>query len=250
MAVPTSLFEFRYPVESVNYVLNPSAEAGSGTTPSNAAAVGGATVTRVTTYARQVTPDASYSYRVQTAGSNEGIQLTLSALPSAVTFVSFHIRGSYTAANLRATINGSTKTPELYETDGSWGFFVNDANSWPGATVSGQTTIDILHTTSGADFYLDDIVVQQGYWTTTFHGSYPGCEWEGVAHQSYSRLMAVVDNQPNLAAGRVVAFGNRTTVLVTRFAGWGVPDLEAQTTETVQRGRIFQSAKLGHGRWR
>lgn len=245
MAVPTALFQFESPIDSVNYVLNPSAEAGSGTTPLYAAAVGGATITRSTTYSRQVTPDASWSFRVQTAGSNEGIRLTMAALPSETTYVSFHIRGTYTAANLRLTINGTTKTPELYETDGSWGFFVNDANSFSGATVSGQTTVDILHTTSGADFYLDDVVVQTETWTTSFHGSYPGCTWDGIAHQSKSYLWAVVDGQPNLAAGEIVTFGNQTTVLVTRFAGWGVPDLEAQTVETVQNGRVFQSAKLG-----
>lgn len=245
MAVPTALFQFERPIDSVNYVRNPSAEAGSGTTPLYAAAVGSATVTRSNNYARQVTGDASWSFRVQTSGTNAGIRLTMEALPSDTTFITFNPRGTYIAANLRAVINGVTKTPELYETDGAWGFFVNDTDPWTGATVSGQTTIDILHTTSGADFYIDDIVVQQGTWTTPFHGSYPGCEWDGIAHQSKSYLHAVVDNQPNLAAGEIVTFGNQTTCLITKFAGWGVPDLEPSTTNTVQQGRVFQSAKLG-----
>ena len=248
MAVPATFHQFRQPVESINLVLNPGGEGGSGSTPSNVTTVGTATVTRVTTYSRQNTPDSSYSVRVQTSAINSGVRYTMKAASNDQGWVVLPIRGTYTAANLRVTIGGTTKTPTLYETDGAWALINNDGDAFLAAAMNGATTVDITHTTSGADFYLDDIVVQQGtYWTTPFHGSYPGCRWEGVRHQSASTLYKEVPEtgEPNLAAGRVISFGNTTTALITSFAGWGVPDIENATIETVQRGKIFQSAKLG-----
>ena len=246
MAAPTALFQFRVPTTSTNYALNPSAEAGSASTPSNATATGSATITRVSTYSRQVTPDSQYAYRVQTSGSNAGLRLTTASLPNAATYVSCWVRGTFTAANIRFVINGTTVTPTLYETDGGWSWFVNEAAAFAGATVSGQTTVDILHTTTGADCYVDDVVVQQTTWTTTFHGSYPGCRWTGIAHQSTSTLAPrAADGGPNLAAGRIYDFDNRTTLAVSSALGLGLPDIELLTTETADVGKVLQTARLG-----
>jgi len=59
------------PVASTNYVLNPSAELTG-----NFAAIGSATITRVSTYAKY----GLNSYRVQTFATNTGLSLTLGAL--------------------------------------------------------------------------------------------------------------------------------------------------------------------------
>jgi hypothetical protein len=89
MAAPTSLLQFVTPAESVNYILNPSAESSS-----NFGQTASATVTRSTTYSRQVTAEEQYSFRVQTASNGHGLTLTAPALASATTYVSFWVRGT------------------------------------------------------------------------------------------------------------------------------------------------------------
>ena len=226
-----------------NYVKNPSAEDGTSTTPTNASAVGGATITRVTTYARQVTADSQYAYRVQTASTNEGLQLTTASLPNATTYVSAWIRGTFTAANIRFKINATTVTPTLYETDGAWSWFVTDDTTFTGAQVSAQTAVQILHTTASADFYVDDVVVS-GTLTTAFHGSYAGCRWDGIAHQSKSYLDGRLPNgDANLSAGVIYDLSN-SWLFVSSLVGGGVPDLDIQEQEIVGQGRVFQTAQL------
>jgi hypothetical protein len=66
-----------------------------------------------------------------------------------------------------------------------------------------------------ADCYVDHVVCQQGAWTTAFHGSFPGCTWEDIAHESISTLLATVDGKPNLAAGQLYDIGNTTTLIVS-----------------------------------
>ena len=77
------------PEATTNKALNPSA----GTT-GNFAAAGGATVSRVTTYGRY----GLYSYRVQSAGDNQGMTLTLSVLANAIHYVTLRVRGTLPAA--------------------------------------------------------------------------------------------------------------------------------------------------------
>lgn len=245
MATPTSYMQVRLAVNGsvVNYCLNPSAEDGSGATPTNASAVAGATISRQTTITRQVTVDSSYAFRVQTASTNQGLQLTTGTLPNATTYVSAWIRGTFTAANIRFKIGSTTVTPTLYETDGAWTWFVTDDTPFTGAQASGQTAVQILHTTTGADFYVDDVVVA-GTLTTAFHGSYAGCEWSGIAHQSTSTLYGrLSDGTPNLAAGQIYDLAN-SWLVVSSLLGAGLPEIELQEQDTVDRGRIFQSAQL------
>lgn len=252
MATPTSLLQVRLPVTvgtgDVNYVLNPSAEAGSGSTPSNATAVSTATVTRVTTYARQVTPDSSYSYRVQTSTTNAGLQLTTASLPSGSIYMSAWVRGSYTAANLRFKCNATTVTPTLYETDGAWSWFVLEAST-AFSGMSGQTTVQILHTTTGADFYVDDVVVQAGALTTAFHGSYPGCRWNGIAHQASSQALPLVENEPNTAVGVIYDIDSATTAVINhvigKAMGLGLPSIDNLTQKQVGAGEVYVSSQLG-----
>ena len=237
MAAPTAVFQFQTPSESVNYCLNPSAESSA-----NFTTTGTSTVTRSTTYSRQVTAEEMYSFRVQTSAGTSGLSLTTASLPSATTYVSFWLRG--TAANVQVRINATTVTPTAYETDGAWTWYVNEASAFTGGQVSGQTAVLIIMD-SGSDAYVDHVVVQQGSWTTAFHGSFPGCRWEGVAHESQSTLLAVTtDGQPNLSAGVINNMDDTTTAVVSSILGLGLPDVDQVTVDTADRGRMFQSASL------
>ncbi len=236
MAAPTSLLQFQVPAESINYVLNPSAESTA-----NYTATASASASRATTYSRQVTAEELYSFHVTTSGNAAGLQLTTASLPGATTYVSCWVRGTF--ANLQFKIGSTTVTPTLYETDGAWQWYVNEAASFSGPQVSGQTAVQVLMD-SGADCYIDHVVVQQSAWTTAFHGSYPGCRWTGVAHESTSTLLATVDTQPNLAAGTLYDIGNTTTLIVSSAMGFGVPDVANTTVQTVSRGGVFQKSDL------
>ena len=237
MAAPTNLFQFLVPAESTNYVLNPSAESSA-----NFTTTGTATATRSTTYSRQITAEEQYSFRVQTSAGTSGLSLTTASLPSATTYVSFWLRG--TAANVQVKINATTVTPTAYETDGAWTWYVTEATPFTGGQVSGQTAVLIIMD-NGADCYIDHVVCQQSAWTTAFHGSFPGCRWEGVAHESQSTLLAVtLDGMPNLAAGVINNMDDTTTAVVSSILGLGLPDVDQVTVDTADRGRMFQSASL------
>jgi hypothetical protein len=251
MATPTSFFEVRLPpvvgTGDTNYILNPSAEDGTTTTPTNYFGFGTATITRVTTYARQVAPDSSYSYRVQTGAINSGFSLVCEALPSGNIYVSFWIRGTYTAANLRVAINVEERTPTLYETDGAWSWYVIES---PITGVSGQTGVLIYQTTSGMDAYIDDVVCQAGALTTSFHGGYAGVRSNGIRHQSTSTLVPFTEaGEPNLAAGTIYGFDHTTTSVMSHYiskaSGLGLPSIDNLTQETILAGKQYVSSKLG-----
>ena len=237
MSAPSNLFQFQTPSESTNFCLNPSAESSA-----NFTTTGTATVTRSTSFSRQVTAEEMYSFRVQTSAGTSGLSLTTASLPSAATYISCWIRGSF--ANLQFKIGSTTVTPTAYETDGAWTWYVNEASAFTGGQVSGQTAVLIIMD-SGSDAYVDHVVVQQGSWTTAFHGSFPGCRWEGVAQESTSTLLAVtLDGQPNLAAGVINNMDDTTTAVVSSILGLGLPDVDQVTVDTADRGRMFQSASL------
>lgn len=243
MTTPTSLAQVRLPYESVNYALNPSCEDGTTTTPTNASAVATATISRQTTYSRQVTPDSNYSYKVVTLAANDGLQLTTAALPSASIYMSAWVYVTAGTPAIRFKCNATTLTPTLYETDGGWRFYVTDDTPWTSGQAGGQTAVQVLDATGSATFYVDDVVVQASAWTTSFHGSYPGCRWNGIAHQSTSTLYKEIDGAPNLAAGQI--WDLQTDYLaVPSLAGMGLPEIEALEQKTVDRGTVFQAARL------
>lgn len=249
MATPTSLFQVRLPVTvgtgDTNYILNPSAEDGTGSTPTNFFVYSTATVTRVTTYARQVAPDSSYSYRVQASGES-GVQLVCSALPSGNIYVSFWIRGTFTAANLRVGINVTTLTPTLYETDGAWSWFVTET---PFTGMSGQTGVIIYQSTGTGDWYLDDAVCQAGALTTAFHGGYAGVRSNGVRHQSSSQIVPFLeDGEPNNAAGVIYGIDHNTTTVISNYlskvVGMGLTSIDNLTQDSVLAGATYVSSAL------
>lgn len=239
MPAPTSLFQFQVPAESQNIFLNPSGESTA-----NYSAVGTATVTRSTTVARYTGPDSRYSWRIQAAAGNDGIQITTRAMTNTTTWVSFWLYGTWSTVAVK--IGSTTVTPIAYETDGGWTWFLTLDTNFTGAQANGQTAAQIL-LNAGADVYLDDALCQQGtFWTTTFHGGFPsGVRWEGIAHQSVSTLLPTVgDNKPNLVAGRVYDMDNRTNLIVSSYLGFGLAEYERLTRSTIDRGGQFESANL------
>ena len=117
-----------------NYILNPSAEAAGGYS-----AVGGATVTRDSTRARQVTPDSTSAFKVVTGAANDGLQLTTASLPSASIYMSAWVYVESGSPSIRFKCNATTLTPTLYETDGAWQWYVLDDTPWTSGQAGGQT---------------------------------------------------------------------------------------------------------------
>lgn len=160
---------------STNEVLNPSAE-----TTGNFSSVSGATVSRETTYQKY----GLYSYRIQTAGAGDGIQLTTRTLANTHHYVTVRVRGT-DFTQLQASISGNAKNLTLIEKiDSDWNLY---GASFGATLVSGATAVQILDTATGGDFYIDGIQVEpQTVWTTYIDGSQEGCGWLGADHASAS----------------------------------------------------------------
>jgi len=164
------------PVESTNYVLNPSAE-----TTSNYSALGAATITRSTTYQKY----GNYSYRVQTGSTGQGISLTLLTLPNENCFATFRARGKL-PIQLRTIIGSGWRTPILIEKiDNDWNMYGVQFNA---AECSGRTEFRIIQQGNGiGDFYVDGIQVENlEYWTSYIDGDQEGCAWNGPEHAATS----------------------------------------------------------------
>ena len=221
-----------------NYILNPSAEAAGGYS-----AVAGATVTRDSTRARQVTPDSASAFKVVTGAANDGLQLTTAALPSSSIYMSAWVYVESGSPAIRFKCNATTLTPTLYETDGAWQWYVLDDTPWTSGQAGGQTAVQVLDATGSATFYVDDAVVSTAL-TSAFHGSYAGCGWAGIHHQSVSYLDGRLPNgDPNLSAGVIYDLQN-SWLIVNSLVGGGMPDLDIQEQAIVGQGRVFQTAQL------
>jgi hypothetical protein len=169
------------PESTINKCLNPSAEIAG-----NFAAAGGATVTRETTYQHY----SPYSYRVQTANDNEGIELTLGTLANAIHYVTVRVRGTLPAAWDWSLDNATYTAPTLIESiDSNWSLY---GLQFPAAQANGSTTLYIDQNGAGSgDFYLDGIQVEEKeYWTTYCDGTQGGCEWLGPKHAATSQRSA------------------------------------------------------------
>lgn len=165
------------PVESTNQVLNPSAE-----TTGNFAALGAATVTRVTTYQKY----GLYSYRVQTAGDNQGISLTLSTLAAANQYVTMRVRGTLPVAWDWSLDNSNYYAPNLIQKiDASWNLYGLHVQS---GSVSGTTLYIRQNGAGSGDFNIDGVQVEAlDYWTTYIDGTQDGCVWTGATNASTSQ---------------------------------------------------------------
>lgn len=158
------------PQTVTNMVLNPSGE-----TTGNFATVGGSTVTRSTTYQKY----GLYSYRVQTAANNQGVELTLSTLTNSIHYVTVRVKGK-TPEQWGFSLSASPYIPAVFlENLGEgWSLYGLDF----GANVAnGKTFLRIGQLGPGnGDFYLDGIQVEAGgTWTTYCDGTQDGCAWNG-----------------------------------------------------------------------
>lgn len=200
------------PEATTNNVLNPSAE-----TTANFAAAGGSTVTRVTT----VSWSESYSYRVQTAANNEGVEFTLDTLANAIHYVTVRVAGTLPAVWDWSLDNGTYTAPVLLEAyDGTWSLY---GLQFPAAQANGSTTLYIDQNGVGAgDFNLDAIQVEEKtYWTTYCDGDQGGCEWNGAEDASTSTRSAL-----SRAGGRVQDFDTDYSFKVSQYIGSGMAPVE------------------------
>lgn len=201
-------WSFIQPVESTNYVLNPSAEAAS-----NYASLAGSTITRSSTYQKY----GRYSYRVQTGSNGQGLSLTLSALTNSVHYVTARIRGQL-PNNLRFIIGTGLKTPTLIEKiDDDWNLYGVQFNA---TETNGRTELRIIQQGNGiGDFYVDGVQVEPlAYWTTYIDGTQEGCAWNGTEHASTSTRSGL-----SLAGGQVKDFYDDYGFLVEKVVGAGSP---------------------------
>lgn len=239
MAAPTARLQFVVPSELNNYAYNPSAESVG-----NYTAVGAPTLSRDTTQARQVAPESTYSYKLVTTSANQGVQLTTASLPSVSIYMSAWVYVSSGTPAIRFKIGSTTITPTLYETDGAWQWYVTDTPFTSGQ-AGGQTAVQVLDATGSSTFYVDDVVVSTGL-CRSFHGSYPNCRWSSIAHQSTSLCLARgADGRANTQSGGLIYdLDNGTYFVVSSYNGVGLPDIDLQTRETVDAGKVYQSSQL------
>lgn len=239
MAAPTSKLQFVVPAELTNYPYNPSAESAG-----NYTAVGVPTLSRDSTVSRQVAADSTYSYKLVTGVANQGVQLTTAALPSTNIYCSAWVYVGSGSPAIRFKINATTITPTLYETDGAWSWYVTDTPFTSGQAGS-QTAVQVLDATGSSTFYVDDVMVTTSL-CRSFHGSYPNCRWNGIAHQSTSLCKRRTDDgKANTKSGGVLYdFDDSTIFLLSAYLGFGLPDIEHQTRDTVDAGKIYQSSQL------
>lgn len=174
---------------TTNMVLNPSAEAAG-----NYAALGSATVSRVTSAACV----GSTSYQaVTTAAAGDGITLTLSALTNAAHNVSLFAVDSLTTlqASLNSGTNWNNLTASLDPLTGWYVYTVNIA----AAQANGSTTLRLRQSDATArTVVIDAVQVEAKAYRTPFcDGSLgAGHSWSGTAHASTSSRTAATLTYP------------------------------------------------------
>jgi hypothetical protein len=200
------LWSYIAPEGTTNHVLNPSSEIAG-----NFAAVGGGTMTSITT--------SSFfglrSYRIQTVANNEGGSVDLNALANAIHYVTMRVRGTLPTSWDWSLDNAAYTAPaELLDYDGDWSLY---GLQFPAAQANGATTLYFRQNGAGAgDFNVDAIQVEeQTSWTTYCDGDRAGCEWLGVAHGSQSQRSAL-----SRSGGTVTDFAD-LDFDVTGFVGTG-----------------------------
>lgn len=204
-----SYFKIIVGESTINYTLNPSGE-----TTGNFAAGGAATVTRSTTYQKY----GLYSYRVQTNGDDQGIEITLSALSNAIHYVTLLMRGTRPPEWDWSLDDATYTAPTLIEQiDSNWGLY---GLQFPAAQANGSTTLYIDQNGAGAgDFYIDGIQVEaKEYWTTYCDGTQDGCEWLGTANASTSQRSAA-----SRAGGRLYDLEDDYYFNIGGIVGGGAP---------------------------
>lgn len=209
-------WSFIQPIESTNYVLNPSGEASG-----NYSSLAGGTITRSSTYQKY----GRYSYRIQTGTNGQGLSLTLSTLTNSVHYVTARMRGTL-PVDTRFIIGTGLKTPVLIEKiDDDWNLYGVQFNA---TETNGRTELRIIQQGNGiGDFYVDGVQVEPlAYWTTYIDGTQEGCAWNGVEHASTSTRSGL-----SLAGGQVKDFYEDYGFLVEKVIGAGSPPQNVNVDE-------------------
>jgi len=209
----SSNFKVIEPEETVNYILNPSAEAAG-----NFSAIGGATVTRVTTYQKH----NLYSYRVQTSADNTGASFVSGALPNAVAYATVKVRGTLPASWDWSLDNTNWHTPTLImPLDANWSIY---GYAFPSGEANGSTSFLVQQKGAGAgDFYLDGLQVEsKDHWTTFCGYGEEGCESVGTPHASRSQRSA------NSRAGGRLRDLSDYGLIVTGASGLGLSPVDVR----------------------
>jgi hypothetical protein len=171
-------WRFVNPVATTNQVVNPSGE-----TTGNFVALGAATVTQVTTFQKY----GIQSYRLQTGGNAQGIQLALgNTLTNQTYWATARVRGKLPARWGFILKASPLIQAQLLETYGD-GWFLYGVR-FDGSRANGSTFVRIAQIGPGSgDFYVDGVQVEaQTEYTTYCDGTQPGCGWNGVANASTS----------------------------------------------------------------
>lgn len=215
------------PETTTNKVKNPSAE-----TTGNHAALGGATVSRSTTYSRY----GSYSFRVQTASDNDGISLTLDTLTNAIHYVTLRVRGTLPTAWDWSLDNATYTAPTLIKAlDSNWSLY---GLQFSAGQANGSTTLYIRQNGAGSgDFYLDGIQAEaKSYWTTFCDGEQSDCEWNGSPHSSTSTR-----DKSSRNGGRLYDLSSDLGFAVEEMSGAGMPPVDNVTVgRGLQYGAEYQ----------
>lgn len=215
---------------TTNWALNPSAEIAG-----NSAAIGGGTLTRVTTSSLY----GIRAYRVQTAANNEGATFTLTALANAIHFVTVRVRGTIPAWDWSLDNAAYTEPVELLDLDGDWSIY---GLQFSAAQANGATLLYVRQNGAGAgDFNLDGIQVEAKTDYTTFcDGDQPGCEWNGAEHASTSIRSALAR-----AGGSVQDLVDDLGFeVISQFLGSGMNEVENHLQNyALLPGALWQGAK-------
>lgn len=224
------------PEATTNYVLNPSAE-----TTGNFAAAGGSTVTRVTTYQKY----GLYSYRIQTAGDNEGAEFTLSSLSNNIHYVTLRVRGTLPTTWDWSLDNVTYTQPKFIQKINTyWSLY---GLQFPASQANGSVTLYIDQNGAGnGDFYIDGIQIEQKlYWTTYCDGNQDGCEWNGATNASTSTRSAL-----SRAGGREVDIYNEYGFMIEKVVGASSPNVNLNTDSyAILPGGELNSEKIESRDW-
>ena len=219
------------PESTVNKVLNPSAESTGSYGP-----IGGATVSRPTTYSAF----GLRSYRLETTGDNQGMTGTLETLGSTGTYATMRVRGALPDGWDWSLDNVNYTDPTLLESiDPYWSLY---GALFPAVQANGSTALWILQNGAGAgDFYIDGLQVEQkDHWTTYCDGTQKGCEWRTIEQASASLRSA-----QSRAGGRVYDLQDDYSLDIGGMMGVGTPPQSVRVDEyTILPGGELSGIKV------
>lgn len=223
------------PEAGTNQVLNPV----QGTT-GNYTAVGGATITQVTTYSYL----GSKCLRVQTSADNTGVYVTLAALANAIHYMTLRI---HTASDITPMFdcsldNATYNTPVALQQEGNWYVY---GYQFPAAQANASTKLYIQQNGAGAnDIFIGHIQVEANtYPTTPITGDLPGFiggyAWAGAPHASASTRSG-----QERSGGKVVSLAS-LNCSVRWSSGIGMPPSTHHTqAQALLPGAQFLGAKV------